>query len=323
MNRVQITAASRLHFGLLSFGRSAGREYGGVGLMLAQPGLRLTVEPGASLAASGPLAERALDYARRAQRNLGLAEPAPYRIVVESAPPDHVGLGTGTQLALAVAAAVCRAQGRPLPVAPALARLVGRGERSAIGTHGFYQGGLLLEAGKLRGSRSPSGAPLSPLLSRVEFPPDWRFVLIRPATGSGLSGAEERQAFAELPPVDEQITQQLCAEALLGLLPAAAEHDFERCAQSLGRYSRLAGSCFAARQGGPYAGTQAARRIHWLAAQRLSGIGQSSWGPTLFALLANQADAERLAAELHQSSDEPLAITIAAAANRGAQIAES
>ena len=64
-----------------------------------------------------------------------------------------------------------------------LAELVGRGERSAIGTHGFAQGGLLVEGGKA------AGESVSPLVSRLELPADWALVLLIDRGQRGLSGA--------------------------------------------------------------------------------------------------------------------------------------
>ena len=86
---------------------------------------------------AGPLAARALEFAR--------ALGTPHRITVEEAPPEHSGFGTGTQLALAVGRAVSS-----LPTEE-VARVTGRGRRSAIGTHGFATGGLLADGGRKDG----------------------------------------------------------------------------------------------------------------------------------------------------------------------------
>ena len=99
---VRVWAPSRLHFGLLS---CAGKHrYGGAGAMIDAPGLVLSLRRGPRLEAAGPLAERGLAFVRRWASARGLAEPPECRLDIESAPPEHAGLGTGTQLGLAVAA---------------------------------------------------------------------------------------------------------------------------------------------------------------------------------------------------------------------------
>ena len=55
---VTVTAPSRLHFGMFSFGRSDIRQFGGVGVMVEQPALRLTIEPARSLQVRGQHALR-------------------------------------------------------------------------------------------------------------------------------------------------------------------------------------------------------------------------------------------------------------------------
>jgi len=61
------------------------RRFGGVGLMVRQPGIRLTVRPALAWSAEGPLAERALAYARRFVEALPDRAVAPRRLVVEQA----------------------------------------------------------------------------------------------------------------------------------------------------------------------------------------------------------------------------------------------
>ena len=133
----RVAAPSRLHFGLLSFGEGDGRRFGGLGAMIDRPGLRLTLRAADRFSTEGPLADRAAEFARRVAAACGWKGDPPCAIQIEAAPPEHVGLGTGTQLGLAVAAAL-----QPLlSPAPAsveqLAAMVSRGVRSAIGTHGF------------------------------------------------------------------------------------------------------------------------------------------------------------------------------------------
>ncbi len=112
------------------------RQFGGVGMMIEQPGLQVRVESSSSWSASGPLAQRALTFARRlaqgTQQEAGDWNLPPRSLWIEQAAPEHVGLGTGTQLGLAVARALVVSWGLECDL-PTLARRVGRGLRSALG----------------------------------------------------------------------------------------------------------------------------------------------------------------------------------------------
>jgi beta-RFAP synthase len=293
---VRVTAPSRLHFGMLSFGQPGVRAFGGVGLMIESPALVLDIRPARAFQVAGPLADRIRAAAEAVARALGNSALPPCQIEVVAAPPQHAGLGSGTQLAMAVAAGLYAHQELAPPSAAELAQIVGRGQRSAIGAYGFAHGGLLLEGGKL------PGEALAPLIARVELPDAWRVVLAGADGAAGLSGDCERQAFAQLPPVPPIVTQRLCEIAAERLFPAADASQFDRFAQALCDYGALAGSCFAAVQGGPFNGPAVAALVERLKSFGARGVGQSSWGPTVFAVVDSAASARRLIADLGDAS---------------------
>ncbi len=57
-DRLQIRTPSRLHFGLFGWGPEIARQFGGVGLMIEAPGVKVVVERAAEWSAQGPLASR-------------------------------------------------------------------------------------------------------------------------------------------------------------------------------------------------------------------------------------------------------------------------
>jgi beta-ribofuranosylaminobenzene 5'-phosphate synthase len=314
MYRVSITAPSRLHFGLWSLAGGDRRQFGGIGVMIDQPGLRVVISAAPALSATGPLAERALEFARRwaAFHQLPALQCA---IEVISAPPDHVGLGTGTQLALAVAAGLCETHGLEIESPQALAASVDRGLRSAVGTYGFLHGGLIAEQGKL------PDETISPLDCRIDLPTEWRFVLARPLGMAGLAGEDEAAAISGLPEVPPAVTDELVALAYDQLLPTAVTGDFPAFAESTYRYGRLAGEIFKARQGGPYNGPLLTALVERIRELGFDGAGQSSWGPTVFAACPSQADAERLSGALQAGLPAgTLETMIASPCRNGAQI---
>lgn len=312
----RVTAPSRLHFGLLSL-PTAGpdrwpgidgqsglpvRHFGGVGLMVDRPGLAVRVEPANDWSTAGPLADRALGFARQVVGTLPPAERRPFRVTVEHAPVEHTGLGVGTQLGIAIARAIAVETGCAWSVAE-LAVRAGRGERSAIGIHGFEHGGLIVEGGKL------AGEPVSPLVARLPFPPDWVVLMFTPPGGSWHGGLE-RQAFAQLaagPSAGE--TEVLCRLVLTGLLPAAASGDLDGFGEALYEFNARAGDAFAPTQGGRYAGPRVVELVARLRNLGIKGVGQTSWGPTVFAVVA-RADARAVSTQV---SDAPAVVAGASA----------
>jgi beta-RFAP synthase len=179
-------------------------------------------------------------------------------------------------LSLAVARLLVGLAGLPDPSAEQLAALSGRGLRSGIGLHGFRQGGLIVDGGR----RQLDGIP--PLLARLEFPPEWSILILIPKQYRGLHGLNEARAFAALPPIPDPVTDRLCRLVLLGLLPAVIERNLLDFGEALAELQQLVGRCFASAQGGIYARPELDAIVAELRSQGLQGVGQSSWGPTLY-----------------------------------------
>ena len=278
MTTLRLIASSRLHFGLLARGPTAIRQFGGLGLMVDSPGLEVEASTSSSWTADGPLADRVLRVAEAVGAALGRGteRPLPLHFVVRRAPPEHVGLGTGTQLSLAVAKLVAASAGLPQTPAPDLAALCGRGVRSGVGLHGFDVGGLVVEGGH----KADGG--IAPLLCRLDFPREWAALVVVPPIAEGLHGAAEARAFAALPSMPEAETDRLCRLVLLGALPAVAECDLRGFGEALEEIQHRVGSWFAPAQGGVYASPKLAAMVAWMKGQGLRGVGQSSWGPALY-----------------------------------------
>lgn len=278
---IRVIAPSRLHFGLFHVPASGShnpgeRAFGGVGLMIDSPGVVVTAEPSVSGRFEGMLASRAQAFAMRFALSQPEESRRAFRVLVERCPAEHTGLGVGTQLGLAVAKSLAVASGETQVDSVSLAARVGRGERSAIGVHGFDRGGLIVDAGK------EPGEAVSPLLAQVKLPPAWRVVVFNPSTSADWHGPEERRAFAA---ASGGAPAELRRLAEGGMIPAARAGDVDAFGEAVHEFNRRAGEPFAAAQGGVYASTAIADLIAELRAGGVRGVGQSSWGPTVFAVV--------------------------------------
>jgi beta-ribofuranosylaminobenzene 5'-phosphate synthase len=320
---MRIETASRLHFGLLRVvGDDSGlavplslRRFGGVGLMIKQPSLRLTLRPSSAWSAEGPLAERAVAFADRFTKALPFpASVEPQHIVVEHAPPEHAGLGVGTQLGMAVAHGLAT-KSRLTNMPPAmLAQLVGRGRRSAVGIHGFIHGGFLVEAGKLHATTH------SPLVARHQFPREWRVVLVLLPGQQGLHGDAEMMAFHHVADAPGR-TDALCRIIVMDLLPALVDGNVAAFGEALHEFNARAGEPFASTQRGIYSSPRVAEVVAFVRKQGVRGTGQSSWGPTVFAVVDGDESGKDLAARLRgQFGFGDAEIMVTEACNSGATI---
>jgi beta-ribofuranosylaminobenzene 5'-phosphate synthase len=313
-----LRAPGRLHLGFLDPAGTLGRRFGSLGLVIdglatevalssAAVDEVVTVEP----AAQAEL-ERATRFLQLLREHTGLR--APLRLQLTRVLPPHAGFGSGTQLALAIGRVFAHWHGLALGSAT-LAHWLARGLRSGIGIAGFDQGGLLLDGGP-----GPDGLP-APLLSRIAFPAAWRVIVVQDDRHRGLSGPQEKQAIATLPPLPQALSADICHQVLMRVLPGAASGEFALFAAGINRVQHLLGEHFAPAQGGAYTSAAVGRIV-----QAIDGaaIGQSSWGPTGFAILPSQAAAEAAVQALRatRALEPGLTLSIVAGLNRGALLSE-
>lgn len=309
--RVTISTGSRLHFGLLTHRPKSGREFGGLGVMIDSPGWTVAASANDSMtdptedrivvadsaAAANPEAEqRVCSFIKRLRQGQDISGPS-LNINLSKAIPSHRGLGSGTQLALAIARAIDVCLNDDHVSAAGLAELTGRGVRSAVGTWGFESGGLIVDGGKLESDSVGS------LAARLDFPADWRFVLISPQSFSGLSGDDEITAFRDLPGMPQTTTDALCRLTVMEILPAVQDRDFEGVSAALEEYGHRAGEYFAPAQGGVFVDPRMEDFGRLLAENGIAGFAQTSWGPTCAALCRDDEMAHQ-AVEIVKSSAE-------------------
>src|SRR3954454_18615994 len=110
-NSVSIRVPARLHLGFLDLSGNGGRRFGSVGLPISAPQTELSLARHSETVVEGAEAERAGRHLEALCRALAIRSP--HRLVVHEAIPAHAGLGSGTQLALGVAAALRTLHGLP------------------------------------------------------------------------------------------------------------------------------------------------------------------------------------------------------------------
>jgi beta-RFAP synthase len=293
---VFVETPARLHFGLLDLRGTLGRVFGGIGTAAPAPTLLVSARRADTLEVEGDDADRAIDFARRFLASPCIAEGAHgngsiggAKLCVHHTIPPHAGLGSGTQLALAVARTLAELYDIVMD-APALAQAVGRARRSAIGTWTFAGGGLVLEGGRRSG-----GECVAPLLARLPLPSTWRCVVAVPNSAPGVNGSAEEAAFAELPSPPERDAERIAHLVLMALLPAIADADLATFGAALSAIQAINGRWFAPVQGGTFAPGPSEELVRHMAEWGAAGVGQSSWGPTVYGIVDGEDAGVRLA----------------------------
>jgi beta-ribofuranosylaminobenzene 5'-phosphate synthase len=288
MPRTSVTAHARLHFGFCNLSLAHERLYGSLGVGLDRPSVTVTASPATAVDCDHPIAR---EYAARSVDLLGVDGA---EVAVESAFPRHVGLGSGTQFALATLAAIARAHDRTVDVRDRAPDL-GRGGRSGVGVATFEDGGFVLDAGhptaRFTTDRPAVGKwSVPPVAARHSIPSDWRFLVVVPDAPAGPSGDDEdRSMRSAVESAAAAPSDRLAGVILRRVLPAITEGSVERFGAALAEVGRLNGSWYADEQGGVYrppAGELVAALDDEPA---VDGAGQSSWGPAVYGV----TDAER------------------------------
>ncbi|NJE06422.1 GHMP kinase [Thermococcus sp. M36] len=306
-----IRTPRRLHLGLIDPSATFGRRFGSLGVAL-EGGYEIKIVEGEAMeiAAEGEDRET-IEFAIK-RMNSAYETGVNYVVEVRKAMPRHVGLGSTTQLSLAVATGIARLRNLNVSVRE-LARVLGRGRNGGAGIYSFAYGGFVIDGGVKNG--------IPPLIFREDFPPEWGFLLVIPELKPGLDEEEEKPVMAGVVGrVD--VAMEISHRILLGLLPALKERDIRTFGEHLSAVQRLVGKHFEAYQGGEF--REDVRLILDFLAEKTYGCGQSSWGPTVYGLI-RMGEFEWLRAEAHDFLREHglrAKVELGIPRNRGTEIIE-
>lgn len=309
MSVLKINAGSRLHFGLICGTADSGWQYGGLGLMIDQPSWSIAVQRAdqTNIHADEKVRQRIQQVLDR-RSSMGEAN-GPVDIRVEKAALLHNGLGSGTQLTLAIATALEILQGNGRPAAHQIAEKYDRARRSCVGTRGFDRGGLIVDRGR----------HVDELPECIEFPTAWKMVLVAPEQSEGMSGPKEERFFGKQPPLEKHLVSKLAHLIENMIVPAVHHRQYDVFAAGLAEYGTLAGDFYADEQGGLYSSPLLS---HLAADLEDAGYGagvQSSWGPTICYPCPDQKTAESLQQRVQLwDNDSRLRCIVTQARNRGA-----
>lgn len=326
-----VETPSRLHLTLIDLNGKYGRIDGGVGLTLKKPRLVLEIHEGyddiqiSFTDMSSLNKETVKDYQDKITSAAGkindfLHLKEGYHFKVREIFPSHSGLGSGTQLSLAVAQLISKINDQDL-TAPEMAEIVGRGGTSGIGVASFDQGGFIVDGGHrtnikpgfLPSSASKASAP--PIIARYNFPDDWKIILTIPDVKRRVYGDGEVNIFQEYCPIPLKDVQELIHILFMKMMPAVVEEDLDSFGCAINTIQNIGFKKIELKLQNPFIKDL----MDSLRSAGASAVGMSSFGPTVYAVTdINAKDVCRTARQMMR--DKRGEVILTAAQNYGAQI---
>jgi beta-RFAP synthase len=295
--KVHVKTPARLHLGIIDVNGGLGRIYGSLGLTIQQPNVIIEASKSSTLRIDGEDQKRVKEAAETFLRHFKVQTKC--RIKITNLIPAHVGLGSGTQLKLAVARSMAELYKIDIPTHE-LSRIMSRGSVSGIGTAAFETGGFIIDGGKLKDNEKNR---LPPMILRHAFPKDWFLVVALPGIKKGFSGKVEDHAFENLPSAPAELVGRICRLIMMKMLPSLIERDLANFGSALTDIQRLTGESFSSVQGGRFASNTVRETVSFMLAEGACGAGQSSWGPAAYGLIEGESEAETLYAKVHRFLD--------------------
>ena len=254
MTSLRITTPCRIHLSLIDENGYIGRVDGGIGLMLDRPNVVFEASNNAK-----EFKIEAHKYYRESSEVLNEIASKVFKTFNISNKnfhfnlkryfPSHVGLGSKTQLSLAIATAITKLKRITHLSTNQLTKLVERGGTSGIGWKGFETGGFILDGGhdfgkgKEKETFLPSSASISadPALTlfRHNIPENWRFILVIPRVRKGVYGDEEVRVFQNYAPIYRNEVNEVSHQIIMKIIPSLIKNDLSSFGEGLKRVQSI------------------------------------------------------------------------------------
>lgn len=321
MEAIEVTASARLHLGFYNFLNNR-IAYGSLGLAIDRPVIRVVVRRRGELLVNNYTDEYIDDIIEHVVDRLDVPGA---EISIYSTIPRHVGLGSTTQLSLAIGYALTRLYGLGYSIRELALRL-GRGYVSGIGIAAFEKGGFIIDSGRRLGDNGLLNHPrtiydLPKPIYWSKVPGDWRFIVIVPNGSRGLDESVEEELMRKPEPLPSDLQLQLYSALVMDIVPGVSLNDIDRFSQGLYKIQFTTGKYFMKHQGGIFCCRETEEIIRHMLDSNIVGVGQSSWGPVAYGVVRGSKKAKRLLEKilynLKQEGIEPRQVFIAKPRNTG------
>ena len=307
--KIEIITPARLHFGFLELSNNYGSKFGGIGLSIDKFQTKIVVKKSTKMEFKGKVSKKALFFLKKFSKKKRIKPN--FSVNIEKTTPQHIGLGSGTQLALSIGTAISYLNDMNLN-SDEIAKMLNRGLRSRIGLIGFNQGGFLIDL-KIKNKFNTN-------IGKVCFPEEWKIILIKDVN-QGLHGKKEINAFENLKNLKKS-SIDLTSLVLLEIYPSLIENNFSKFSKAITKLQNQMGKKFQAFQGGKFSSNSVSNVLNFIKKKNVKGYGQTSWGPSGFIFFPNLKKAKQMQKNLIKrfSSCKNLEFIICSGKNNGADI---
>ena len=270
LNEVKIVANSRLHFGFLNLKSSSPYSYGGMGLSIAKHPTILRVSRASKFESN--LKKTLRDKIFTFLCNNSLSKKI--RIDCIESPQKHIGLGTGTQLILAIEEAISKFYRFNENI-----NFFKRNYRSGVGINSYKNGGFIVDSPK-------NNLLTNEIIFKAKFPKEWKIILLFDSKAKGLHGSTENRFFSADTTIS--LRKKLSDLTLNEIIPSIIYKDFDTFARSLTKFQDLNSLFYSSVQKSNYLSQDIAKVIKKVSMKFNVAAGQSSWGPTSYMLIESK-----------------------------------
>ncbi|MFX0074167.1 MAG: beta-ribofuranosylaminobenzene 5'-phosphate synthase [Candidatus Hermodarchaeota archaeon] len=305
MAKIRITTPCRIHLSLIDENGYTGRVDGGIGLMLDRPNVIFE--------ATNHAEEFKIEAHKYYRESIEVINEQAAKIFkafninnknfhfnLKRYFPSHVGLGSKTQLSLAIAVAITKLKNIEDVSIKDLTKLVNRGGTSGIGWRGFEKGGFIVDAGHefgvgkeketfLPSSASKEANPALTIL-RYPIPEHWRFVLVIPNVKKGVYGDEEISIFQSHAPIPKEEVNEVSHQILMKIVPGIIKKDLECFGEGLSRIQSIGFKKVEI----SLQHEIVKKTLEFFKEYEVKAFGMSSFGPSVVGIVESDQEANKL-----------------------------
>ncbi len=286
---IKVETPCRLHFGFSNLSLSRSKIYGGIGATIQEPKVVLKAKKSNSVEIETDKDyERVEDYVKK---SVNILDIDGVKVKIEETLPGHVGLGSGTQLALSIFIGIAKLYNIKIDIRKEAPKL-GRGGRSGVGVAAFEKGGFIVDSGHnsedfTRCLPENGGWNVPKIINQHDIPENWRFLVVIPDAKKIYGEEEEKKVQETVFNASYSIADKISSALIDKVLPGIAEGNIREFSEGITKVNRLNGSWFSKLQGGVYR-KESKNIIEKLRHKDLYAVGQSSWGPTVYGITIDE-----------------------------------
>ena len=277
---MKLFAPARIHLGFLELDQKLPRFFGSIGLTISNFGLKIEIRTSRNFKVT--CKNKALNRKIKLILNkfnknfkIEFCELLVYKEI-----PLHVGLGSGTQIALTVGFLISEFNSLSLTIEE-IALFLKRGNRSGVGIQSFKKGGFSIDIGKKKGKKH---LPLE--LVNIKWPEEWKVILLFDSKTESIFGEKEITKFKKINKEYKQSYNDNYATLIQMIIPGIIEKDFYTFSKGV---NSIQGEMSKVFYGDPqkFSSYKITKIFNFISKKKNYGFGQTSWGPTGFIFCEN------------------------------------